>query len=794
MSIQRRISILLLVIIVLFGAVSYSLLVSQLTPAFHSLEINEASTNIARVEGAMANDVKQLTLKNSDWATWDNTHQFIRGQDDTYVDENLDVDTFKQIDLDFVLFLDNRQNARWGMLFEHETGSRNVLDELDIDQATSDALNAHSSTLSTIEGIVSTRFGPLVVSSKPIVRNKNEGPIAGSLLFGQFLDAEHLDGLRTRTEVAFDFLPVDNAEFLQAKRDKKTELGNSRWQIETDNARIDYVLKADFSNRPLHVLRVSTPKDITALGVKTIVGSLFSLAILTLFVAVVIWELLRRVVVRPLTELTAHVTELQKTGDMNKRLSIDGNDELGKLASAFTDMQEALIEREKLVTQSVQELEHQAAHDTLTGLANRRALYENLTALNEQTDSKDTNYCVCILDLDRFKVVNDTSGHAAGDALLVEIANILTESVYSTDLVVRLGGDEFALVLFDCGGDIAFRICEHIREKLESLSFHWGRVRHRIGVSIGILSVSSADRDVSEILQRADAACFTAKESGRNRVCLAADNEPAVDAKRKELHWVQRLTTAIDRDQFLLFGQPIVPLQDERKDDPERIEVLVRLRNYSSKKLLPPGAFIPSAERYNLSAKVDQWVVTQVIKYTSAYEAVFGDDRTYWINLSGASLSDERFTQFLESAVENSQLPRGRLNFEITESTAIHNIGDVSTFMQRLRDLGCRFALDDFGAGFSSFDLLQSLPIDCLKIDGLIVRKIVNSRIDRMFVKSIIDIAHAMNIVIVAEFVEDDALANELTVLGADYGQGFALGRPTELMPIAVQAVADRSA
>ncbi len=794
MSIQRRVSVVLLLVIVTFGGLSYSLLATQMTPAFLSLEMEAASTNLARVKGALANDVSQLTLKSGDWATWDNSHRFILGHDENYVEDNLGASTFEQIDIDVVLFLDIDSRLHWGLLFEDETDDRKLLDELQVSESVRQVLLTHESTDSVVHGMISTRFGPLILSSRPIVRNKYVGPIAGTLIFGQFLDVERLAILQDRTEVDLAFLARRDPEVRGVQDEANTLLSSAHWQVATEDSRIDYLEMYDLADNPLHILRVRTPRDITALGGKTLYGSLLSLAVLICFVAIVIWLLLRRIVVHPLTALTGHVTELKKTGDMTKRLDFVGQDEIGELAVAFSDMQNTLLEREVKVNESVLKLEYQATHDALTGLANRRTLNNQLDRLNESVGADDIKYCVCILDLDRFKIVNDTSGHAAGDALLVQVATLLTESVYTTDTVVRLGGDEFALVLYDCEGNVAFRICERIREKLEALSFCWADIHHRIGVSIGVLSVSDSERNVSEILQRADAACFTAKESGRNQVYLVADSEPAVDAKRRELHWVQRLTTAIDLDQFILFTQAIVPLQASRKNEADRLEVLVRLRNYATKKLLPPGAFIPSAERYKLSAKIDQWVVTQMVRYTNIYEDVFGDDRMYWINLSGASLSDERFTSFLEATIKDSKLQPGRLNFEITESFAIQNVAEVSTFMQRLKDLGCQFALDDFGTGFSSFNYLQSLPIDCLKIDGLIVRKILESKVDRMFVKSIIDIAHAMDVVTVAEFVEDDELIEELTTMGADFGQGFALGRPQEIMPIASQVAGELQA
>ena len=304
-------------------------------------------------------------------------------------------------------------------------------------------------------------------------------------------------------------------------------------------------------------LRIRMPRDTTALGVQTLNGSLLALTVLFCFVAFVIWILLRIVVVHPLLSLTRHVTEIKQTGDMNKLLEIERDDEIGELATAFFAMQTALLERDDEIKESVANLEYQATHDALTGLQNRRILYEMLDKLN---DADSIGYCICIMDLDGFKSVNDTSGHAAGDALLVQVATLLIESVYDTDIVSRLGGDEFALILHDCSGDTAQRVCERIRRGVESLMFCWEGMHHRIGVSIGALSVSNAVSNVSEILQIADAACFSAKERGRNNVYMVADDAPRVTEERRERHWAKRLATAIEGDEFLLFTQAIVPL------------------------------------------------------------------------------------------------------------------------------------------------------------------------------------------------------------------------------------------
>ncbi len=460
-------------------------------------------------------------------------------------------------------------------------------------------------------------------------------------------------------------------------------------------------------------------------------------------------------------------------------------DEEGKYRYAVLQLKDVTDAKEL-----ASELAHQARHDVLTGLANRRTLQLELEAANQACSAGEGFYSLAILDLDQFKVVNDTSGHAAGDALLVQISYILKEAVRPEDIVVRLGGDEFALLMRNCPSQKAYDIANFIRKQVEELVFHWEGTTHRVGVSIGVVCVTDASGDLSDVMQRADVACFAAKEAGRNQVHLATDSSLEVEQKRGELHWVHRLHAAMDNDDLVLYVQPVLPLK--MPEPAERLEVLLRMRNPLTGKLIPPGAFLPSAERYGLSVNVDRWVVKTLLHHASVYRHLFQDQRTYWINLTGSSFGDEAFADFLIESIRRADLPEGSVNFEITETAVVRNIKEASLLMRQLGDLGCHFALDDFGKGLSSFGYLKSLPVDFLKIDGMFIRDIADDEIDRMFVKSIIEIAHAMNMKTVAEFIENDDILSHVRALGADYGQGYGLGRPRPFLPQGVE-VAERN-
>ncbi len=437
------------------------------------------------------------------------------------------------------------------------------------------------------------------------------------------------------------------------------------------------------------------------------------------------------------------------------------------------------------VTESLKltnQLEYQASYDELTKLLNRRAFEAELQrAWDRGTGGKGPSYLM-FMDLDQFKVVNDTSGHGAGDELLKAVSTILVDAVRANDIVARLGGDEFGIILWECPTDVATRIAEEIRASIENFRFHWDTEIYRIGVSIGGLPVEQSSGDISELQQLADAACYAAKEAGRNRVHMVAGAQDSARVRRGQVRWVQRLREAMDNNRFAIYGQVIKPLAEDA-DEPEHIEILLRLRDPESRKLIPPGAFLPAAERYGLSVELDQWVVGSLLDTLFVHEAFQAERRIYWINLSGISVGDKRFAAFLKDAIKRSPLQPGTVNFEITETAVIRSIAEAGKLITDLREMGCKFALDDFGSGLSSFGYLKKLPVDHLKIDGMFVRDILQDETNRIFVKSIIDIARSLNIKTTAEFVENNEMLKLVRELGADYAQGFGIGRPFVLAP-----------
>ncbi|MEM7432305.1 MAG: EAL domain-containing protein [Pseudomonadota bacterium] len=437
------------------------------------------------------------------------------------------------------------------------------------------------------------------------------------------------------------------------------------------------------------------------------------------------------------------------------------------------------------VTDSVQltnQLELQASTDELTGLLNRRAFQLKLQQAWESGASSGKHGFLMFMDLDQFKVVNDTSGHAAGDRLLKRVGEILTNIFRSNDTIARLGGDEFGVILWECADDVAARLAESVRASIEQFRFRWDTETYRIGISIGGIPIDPAKGDVNELQQLADAACYTAKEAGRNCVHMVAGGKDSARLHRKQVRWVQRIRDAMDRNRFAIYAQPIRSL-DGKDENLDRLEILLRLRDSTSRNLILPGAFLPAAERYGLSVELDRWVVRRLLHMLMIHKIVNAERRSYWINLSASSIGDTRFAGFLKDAIRRTPLPAGTINFEITETTVIRNLSEAGRLVADLRELGCQVALDDFGSGMSSINYLKELPINVVKIDGSFIRNLATDVTDRIFVRSIIDIAHALNIKTTAEFVENKELLEIIKGLGADFAQGHAIAQPFVLAP-----------
>jgi diguanylate cyclase (GGDEF)-like protein/PAS domain S-box-containing protein len=423
-----------------------------------------------------------------------------------------------------------------------------------------------------------------------------------------------------------------------------------------------------------------------------------------------------------------------------------------------------------------------ATHDALTSLPNRRELEIRLEETIQRAASTGAESTVCFINLDRFKVINNTAGHAAGDLLLKTVSQLLTRSVRGSDLVVRLGGDQFAIILFGCDENQAEGTLTKIMEGLLALQFRWQDREYRISASIGVVAITPGS-NMPAVMQQADVACYAAKRAGGNRISIYRLGVGEGHERHLELQAAADMREAISEDRFSLFAQKIVATGVAQVP---RYEILLRMISREGGLVLP-ARFIPAAERFELMADLDRWVIKRVLHhYGEQLHAI--QDVQLSINLSGNSLNDPKFLPFFLDVLEQSVLPPTALTLEITETSLINNLNTAGTIIKTLRSAGCKIALDDFGKGLSSFSYLRNFPVDFIKIDGTFVREIVHSSVDLAIVKAINNIAHEIRSHTVAEFVESEAIMAMVRELGIDFAQGYGLGRPEPIEQIFVRS------
>ena len=427
-----------------------------------------------------------------------------------------------------------------------------------------------------------------------------------------------------------------------------------------------------------------------------------------------------------------------------------------------------------------QKLSYQASHDTLTGLVNRREFERRLRALVADAADSGREHALCYFDLDQFKVVNDTCGHSAGDELLRQLSSLLRQQIRQSDTLARLGGDEFGLLLPHCGAERAQIIARSLLDSLGRFRFCWGDKCFTIGASLGLVQVGPDSSDFGAVMRNADAACYEAKDRGRNRIHVYQPDDAELAQRQGEMQWVARLTRALEQDAFRLFYQSIVPLHPLAGQ--AHCEILLRLVDDDGR-LVAPGAFIPAAERFGLMPRIDRWVVRHAI---AAYAEISARDPfielpVFSVNLSGTSLADPKLVDFIRNVLDHHAVAPDSLCFEITETAAIANLDLALKTISDLRRLGCAFALDDFGIGLSSFAYLKSLPVDYLKVDGNFVKDMLNDPVDQAMVEAIHRLGSVLGIKTIAEYVENGDILGRLATMGVDFGQGYGIAEPHPL-------------
>jgi diguanylate cyclase (GGDEF)-like protein/PAS domain S-box-containing protein len=439
-----------------------------------------------------------------------------------------------------------------------------------------------------------------------------------------------------------------------------------------------------------------------------------------------------------------------------------------------------------------QQLSYEASHDALTGLANRREFELRLQRALELSQATGVEHAVLYLDLDRFKIVNDTCGHVAGDELLRQLGEVMQQRVRNNDVVARLGGDEFALLLHNCDADSALQVANSLLKTVDEFEFIWGANKFMLGVSIGLVAIDSRFKRIAQVMNAADSACYAAKDAGRNRVATYQEDTQLLERRSGEMEWVARAKRALVDNRLFLEAQQIQPLVQPEEGAPRlpHYELLLRMRDETGR-VVPPGAFLPAVERYNLSVRYDRWVIATALNWVQSHDEVFKRISRVFINLSRDSIADPETLEHIRQSLAATGVDPRRIGFETAESVAVANLGKANGLIVALRRLGCAFALDDFGSGVSSFAYLKALGVDYLKIDGMFVGNLSQDRVDYAMVRSIKEIGHVMGKLVIAEAVESEAALEKLREIGVDYAQGFAVGAPRALERIGEASVTD---
>jgi diguanylate cyclase (GGDEF)-like protein/PAS domain S-box-containing protein len=426
------------------------------------------------------------------------------------------------------------------------------------------------------------------------------------------------------------------------------------------------------------------------------------------------------------------------------------------------------------------QMSYQATHDALTGLVNRREFERRLEEAIESGHRGDGQHVLCYLDLDRFKVVNDTSGHLAGDSMLREVAKLLRDAVRDSDTVARLGGDEFGMLLIGCPLKKARQIADDVCRSVSDYRFVWRDKIFNIGVSVGLVEISRESGRLEELLAAADSACYVAKKQGSGKVAVYSARDEALARHSGEIQWLQRLQIALKDNRFQLFSQPIVPAYGGDGGGPA-MEVLVRLQDEEGEQL-PPAEFLRAAERYRLMGLIDRWVVQTTLAALGRGAMPVAADRCVAINVSGQTLGDTQFLEFVVECLDSTGVVPAQVCFEISETAVVANLEHARRFVGVLHGMGCQFALDDFGSGVGSFSNLKSLPMDYLKIDGSFIRNLARDSVNQAMVAAMIKLARTLNFKVIAEQVEDSAALEAARRMGVDFVQGYAVGRPQPLL------------
>lgn len=743
---------------------------------YSEVEERLALAAVSRAQEVLRDNQRQLDSLAADWGGWDDAYQFMKTHDRRFIRSNFTPSTFERLDIDAAAYVANDGTILYqgGKISSghEEVFPKEVLAFLKKDGA---LLRFHDES-GHVSGLLQSRDGLWLVSSYPVITSDGKGPIRGAMVMLRQFNQALIGRLSTISNLSLSLHPVSTVsspELLDALKRIADKNRNVLVDSLDEYRMAGYTLLDDALGNPSVLLRITEDRGLPAQGQLASRYQIWS-ALLIAIVLGLVTVLFERGFIDRLSIVTGLVKRIGDSRDLESRIPhIPGRDELSSLAENINQMLQRLQDSQHALVESEQQLDYQASHDALTGLANRPKFELLLQQALADAQFSRRDHCLAYFDLDQFKVVNDTCGHLAGDLLLREVADLLKNRLRTTDSLARLGGDEFGLLLMGCGIDEARPVIETLLQALREYRFAYEDKVFKIGASVGLSEINAEHRGSAyDLLSTVDAACYAAKEEGGGRIHAYHADDQALRMRHTEMSWISRIHEGLEKNLFRVYIQRMKTLMPGGE---VHAELLIRMHGEDGT-VYAPGYFLPAAERYHLMPLIDRWMVHEALKLMATPGNAF--DGVCAINLSGQTVTEEDFPAYVTQEIAASGIDPARICFEITESAVIANLNKARHFMATLKSLGCRFSLDDFGSGLSSFGYLKNLDVDFLKIDGMFIKAIVNNPIDRAMVESINHVGHVMGLHTIAEFAENEDIIRVLGEIGVDYAQGYGVAKP----------------
>ena len=738
---------------------------------FLGLEKRGARRNMTRVRNALSNDLSVILGTARDWSAWTDTYTFVQGRNTQYAEANLGDETLPPLRLSFMIFTNTSGRVAAKVGYDLEAQEPAPVPESLVNSLSADSLLVrHTDVEDSVAGIMLLNEGPAQVVSTPIVTSEHEGPIAGALIVGRFLDASQMAALSERTQLSLAFHRYDADDLPQdvkAARAQLSRKNKTAMRALSKDQLAGYTLLDDIYGRPALIARAAIRREIYAQGRATMLYMVVTLLVATLVLGLASYSLLELAVLRRLVRLSASVKAIGASRDSSARLTVQGRDELSALASDINDMLTGIARAQEVIR-------HQAHHDALTELPNRVLFAARLGAALTEAQRNGQMLAVLLLDLDRFKMVNDTLGHDVGDRLLKEAGDRLRSCLRSEDIACRLGGDEFVALL---PGITHRRQVASVGSRILNVfgrPFDMEGHEMHVSASIGVSLYPADGEDPTVLLRKADTALYEAKQRGRNALAF---HSPELEGQAQErLALENELHHALERGEFVLQYQPEFELGTGRII---ALEALLRWR-HPRRGLLDAGQFIAVAEEAGLMESIGQWVLREACRQAAAWrqDGLLHDPPRMAVNLSGREFHVEYLAEMVGASLEHTGLRPESLELEISEHAVMQNVERSIEIMQELRERGVRITLDDFGLGHSSLIHVKQFPIDSLKIDRAFIRDVAADVNDQAIVQAVIAMARALGLTIVAEGVETEEQMAFLRGCGCYAVQGYLLSPP----------------